>query len=189
MLPLWKKWTDITCTNFRRVFLLVCFFFWRQAELFSSSLWCFYQTCWNIALNWGPVASISQAKWLFRFPVTLGHYHSRTPARILYLLPAYVGVLFISCGWNRGSVFPGCNPLSHCRKGALRALAASCCGPCEMGAVMLFFHIAPSWNNVLLLFKMGPFSKKNKESNTRTVKIGHFLSFQQVQTCFPNNWI
>lgn len=112
------------------------FFFWKRAELLSSSLWCVYQTCQNIAPNWAPVASMSQDKRLFRFPITLGHYHVRAPANILYLLPTCVRVLFNSWGWNRGSVFPGCNPLSRCRRGVLGARAASCC---KTGAAALSF--------------------------------------------------
>lgn len=147
---------------------LFFFFFWKQAKLLSSSLWCVYQTCWNIALNWAPVASISQDKRLFRFPITLGHYHNRAPANIVYLLPTYVKVLFNSCGWNRGSVIPGCNPFYCCRKGVLRAFTASCVVPCRMGAVnavLFVLHVlsASSWNNALLLFKMGLFSKKKKK--------------------------
>lgn len=160
MLPLWKKMNRHNMHKLQKVFL---FFSCRQAELFSSSLRHFYQTCSNIALNWGLVASVSQIKWLFRFPVTLGHYHSRTPARILYLLPTYVRVLFISCGWSRGSVFPGCNPLSHCRKGALSALTASCCDPCEMGAVMLFFILLHPGTVHCCCLKWAHFPRKRNE--------------------------
>lgn len=128
-----EKWIDITCTNFKRSF------FWKQAKLLSSSLWCVYQTLWNIVLKWGPVASVSQDKWLFRFLVTHACYHAGASANILYLLPTYVRVLFNSCGWHRGCAFPGCNPLSGCRKGVLGALATTSCAPCKMGAVMLSF--------------------------------------------------
>lgn len=112
-----EKWTDITRTNFKSFFF---FFSWKQAKWLSSSLWCVYQTCWNIVLNWAPVASISQDKRLFRFPVTLVHYHTVAPANIFCLLPTYIKVLFNR--WNRGSAFPGHNPLCRCRKGVIRAL-------------------------------------------------------------------
>lgn len=101
------EWTDITCTNVKRSVLS-----WKQTVILSSHLWCIYQTWWNIVLNWAPVASISQDKRVFRFPVTLVPYHARAPANILFLLPTYVRVLFNSCSWNRSSAFPGCNPLS-----------------------------------------------------------------------------
>lgn len=139
MLPLWKNELTSHAQTSKGLF------FWKQAKLLSSSFWHVYQTCWNIALYWAPVASVSQDKQLFRFPVTLVCYHARAPANILYLLPTYVRVLFNSCGWNRGSVVPGCNLLSCCRKGVLRALALSCCAPCKMGVVMLSFSYCMGW--------------------------------------------
>lgn len=115
------------------------------------------------------------------FPFTLVHYHARAPANILYLLPTYVRVLFNSCGWGRGSAFPGCNPLSYCRKGLLRDHTASCKGKWEHknDAVLFILNVpsASSWNSALLLLKMFQFSKKKKKNNARIMKIAHFLSF------------
>lgn len=121
---------------------------------------------------------MSQDKRLFRFPITLGHYHVRAPANILYLLPTCVRVLFNSWGWNRAlcsqDVIPSPAAGEVSSEPALPPVVKREQQRCP-------FHTARAECFILeqcvAAVQNGPIFQEKEKSNIRILKIAHFLSF------------